>query len=255
MRTIKTAWRALVCALFVFYPNLSPAQTNKTILYAGDSLMPYISGSLGKRMTGGLGVHVIGRVLDELKLPMTTLVTPSVRINGMAERGQLDLIFPAMKSASNARYFQFSRPVYRTRGVILFASDRTRPIHLGAGGDAPPLVAGLMKGYEPSEAFEVDAYKYEIKTVKVDSVASLFRLIRLGRIDFTVMDELAARHLLANNANWERWIKIGDEIVYDIHISIGVARSSPLTEKLSQINHIIERLARSGEFKKDLLLP
>lgn len=245
----------LTLAVLLICPSVVGAQLSTTAIYAGGALAPFITGEAGGPMTGGRAATVIKRVFNELNVPLTTLVTPFNRAIGMAKRGQSDVVFPVVKNAADLEFLRYSKPLYVSRSVMLSALDRKDALEWRSDNTLSGMTVGLLRGYLPSEAFRPYAQGRNLKIVSAKDVATLFRLIRLGRIDFTILDEISAKHLLAHNSNWASWIKIGKRSVYDQKMSIGIAKTSSIVRQMVQIDQLIDRLKSSGELQTLFLGP
>ena len=247
-------FKLLLCGMFllavlVLRADTSDAQSNNSVIYAGGALPPFTTGSSGGPMTGGYATMVVKRVFNELNVPLTTVVTPFSRALGMVKRGHSDVVFPVMEKDPELDFLRFSKPLYVSRSVMLSALDRKTPLEWGDGRTLAGMTVGLLKGYAPSDAFKSHAREQSIQVVDAKDVPTLFRLIRLGRIDFTILDEISAAHLLTHNSNWAGWIKIGKQIVYEQKMSIGIAKTSPIEGRMEQIDQVIDKLISSGELE------
>ncbi len=238
----------LVFTVCLFLMAAPPdAQSEEGIVFAGPDYPPYLFGDMGGAIAGGIALEIVTKIFNELGFSVKTQIVPWSRAVGMAERGQSDLLFPARASDSGSAFLLFTEPVYYSKGLVFYALDQTPDFRWRSLRDFSKKTIGFWRKHSPGDAFEAAVKTYDIRVIRLNEDAAIFKLINFQRIDFAILDARHGHSLLDLDAGWKKTIKASAKPVYEVPVVMGISKKSMLAGRLGQINDRIRKMHQSGQ--------
>lgn len=169
----------------------------RVIRIAAVERSPYIGPNL---LDGGYAHEVIERVFAKMGVRVSVAFYPLARARRMAEHGEVDAVLSYTGKQVLDNAFEYSQSFPAGEIGLLKRKDRVAPIAMTerADGDAywralAGYHFGVVRGAHLSESFDLAVYLN--KEQAADDLQNLDKLVA-GRIDFAVVDKLAAAALL-----------------------------------------------------------
>ncbi len=188
--------RFLLCHLFILSASLLIAapvafSTERIIRLATLDWQPYVAKHLDNY---GFTSEIVSTAFKQAGYRVQISFMPWIRVLAEVERGTYDAMYPAYFSQERATTFALSQSI--ARGPLVFCRRVDRPIEFKSLADLSMYKIGVVRGYVNTPAFDAADYlnKEPVNTDK----QNLLKLLA-GRIDLAVIDQFAARQIMANH--------------------------------------------------------
>ncbi len=193
---VRTVSRALcwVLVLCMFAP-VARAQTHLVFCY--DPYPPYTLGTEGAP-TGGLKVELLEALVDRMDgITAEVVLMPWARCQEEARVGDVDGILPLFYSDARAEFLAFSDATFEQTSALWYNSE-TRPDAAAWAGDYADIAdarLGLLNGAVIDAEMEA-AFARNQPIQRANSIASMFDMLKFGRIQFAALDAKVGEHHL-----------------------------------------------------------
>ncbi len=187
MRFFSFHFLALLAALVIATPVAFSSE--RIIRLATLDWQPYVAQQLENY---GFTSEIVTTAFNRAGYHVQISFMPWIRVLAEVRRGTYDAMYPAYFSPERARAFALSQSI--AKGPLVFCKRHDRAIEFKNLADLSSYKIGVVRGYVHTPAF--DAADYLHKELVGTDKQNLFKLLA-GRIDLAVIDQLAARQIMA----------------------------------------------------------
>lgn len=190
MQTAVTKyWRRVVTCLTAICILAPAAQAQTHLTFCYDPYPPYTLGTEGTP-TGGLKVKLLEAIVARMDgVTADIVLLPWARCQERARIGDVDGILPLFYSDERAEYLAFSEGTFEQTSALWYNTETRSNAQdwTGAYAQIADARLGMLNGAVIDEEMET-AFASHRPIQRTNSIASLFEMLRFGRIDFAAMD-------------------------------------------------------------------
>jgi polar amino acid transport system substrate-binding protein len=180
----------------------------------------------------------------------TTIQDDFGEITRQIEAGELDGSAAIWKSPEREAYLRYSRPYFENR-LVLVAGRGTNVVGVGLYGLTGKKI-GIVAGYEYGPA--VLTARGPVFVEGPSDLANLKALID-RRLDYALVDELLAYHLLQREDRAGRLLRVGNKAIVRHSLHFAVRKSHPGAELIvERFDRAIRQMMADGSFNRLLQL-
>lgn len=188
------------------------------------------------------------RLLELLVPPgvgLKPIVVPWIRAQGMAEKGQIDLLLSIRATPEREKYLNFiSSPAF-SNAIVAFALKES-PLKSADWVKMQSFRGGVSRGDSFGNGF--DEYLKQKLNVEVSlNMATNFKKLALGRIDYFVSGEYLGRAYLASKSAEDKFHIVPlKPPISSGNIHFAFAKNSPCNDLVASMNAKLAELNRQG---------
>ena len=229
-----------------------PASGQTTVHFASDNWPPFLITDQQGELSSGIVVDLIELIFA--RLPESEAIIhnmPWLRVQARAGSGKIDAIAGLLYSKEREGYLQFTAPLFQSP-IALFYSGTYH--HTGPQWASPKDLAGYRIGillgdpvYERlKESWGGSA---ETKVTQVATSGLLFKMLKAGRLDLVVINELTGKSL-ALKYGLSTTLAVDNRPLWVENYYLGFSRQSPQVKLIPRINQILEELRSEGVIRE-----
>ncbi len=190
----------------------------------------------------GVGPELIRKIFTELNIEYTIKdVGDWDKVQELTRSGSIDVIVSAYQNEDRLTYLEFTES-YFPQPVVLVVPSETK-YKFGTWNDLKTKKGATHLGESFGQKFDTFmAHHLDIKRAKMKRC---FDLLDLGMVDYIVID-------FFKGVNYIHMLRRADSVqivkhpITVEHISIAIAKTSPLVKRIPEINAKIKELKKDG---------
>jgi len=243
---IRAAWLGLVLACVGAVA--APAQVHLTFCY--DPYPPYTFGTQGAP-TGGLKVTLLEAVVARMDgVTADVVLLPWARCQEQARAGAVDGILPLFISEGRAEYLAFSDATFEQTSALWYRVGEVPGADAWTGNYAELANRrlGLLNGAVIDPQMEA-AFAATHPIQRANGVASLFDMLRFGRVDFAAMDAKVGEYHLAATRQ-KAAVRAMPVMIAPRTAHFGLSKASGADRYLNAFNAALRAMHADGEIMR-----
>lgn len=230
----------------IFESTVLQAEEKAEYLYANDPWPPRITYDETTQELGGIDVKIIKEIAKRLDIKVKYAAFPWKRSLVMMKSGDSDILSSCQKRPEREEYMHFLEPAYVTSKKIFYVKVGSN-VKVEKYEDLKSLKIGVNNGYKYETQFDEDE---TLEKVSVREELQLIEMLALDRIDTFVGTEMTADYLIIKHGYKGQFKKEPFYYKADTGAYITISKMSPLAERLSELNSILEELVNERIIEK-----
>lgn len=184
---------AILCLLLSLV--ISPPALNNTIVLTAEDWQPYVNQSAEHH---GFACRIISKAFEKVGISVKYHFTKWARALDMAKKGTVDGSFLWYKTPERESFFYYSEKPILTLSVVFF-HRKSMSFDWETLEDTQGLIIGAAIGSHISDEF--DRYEKEglINVQRINSHTTLFKMLKMGRIDLQPHEFIVGYNQLVND--------------------------------------------------------
>jgi len=203
--------------------------------------------SVSKEYANGLDVRILKVIARNLGMKLEIRHASFARRLIFLEEGKIDICAGVYKTPEREKYIYFTQSQYKTSSSKYFFVLKGKKSTIQKYEDLYDLDVGTGINSLYFERFDNDQ---QLSKVRTGTTEQRFKMLLLNRIDAVIQGFLGGQAVINK-------LGIGDkiEIAEYYHqetrpAHVGISRKSPLMENLDEIEFVIRKMTKNGEFKR-----
>lgn len=220
--------------------DISPA-----IIMVDDSYSPYMFGT--KQSAKGLYSSLINAISERANLNITLQATPWKRALALSARGDVG-IGGIYKNKQREDIYDYSAPIFTENLWIYVKTDTEFPFSnlTDLKNKKGAINLGWSYGNNFDQLREAGFFKVEEYG---DNLTNIKKLISLPRIDFTVIDEIAALKIIQDH-NFQDQVKKLEPAATSNNAYIAFSKEAKRTHTLAKFNRMLAIMQKDGTYSE-----
>jgi len=241
------AVRALIFGLAVAAASGAFAREPVRIV-TGNNFEPYTDEDLPE---GGVAPAIVRAVYAEMGRDVQVDFLPWKRAYQQARFAEYDAIFPYLKTAERQREFLYTEPVVPVVRRALVRSGDAR--EAASVADLKGTTLCLPIGYALPDSLKPHVQAGDIGRLKPQRMGNCFKLLKLGRADFIVINEHQGRHASGKHYGSREAVRFLDVVLArtGLHMLFPKARDDAETAR-KRFDRALARIRENGTYHRIL---
>ncbi len=183
--------------------------------------------------------------LSGIEVEMAT--APWARCLLLVEQGEAFAVAPVGKTKERRLFGIYSDPIFKTRNPIIFNCIRNKGLDYLGTESLKNKRFGALSGWFYLEDLKRSGVKHQI----IADQEMAFRMIAEDRIDITIFDEFAGKHLLENMPELKGKICFSKTPYSSINVHLMASKEFPASRRyVTTFNSNLKKLRKNGFFNK-----
>lgn len=237
---LKQAYKFIIPLFFIAIAVISGCHSekqkvNKTVLSIGinPDYPPFESHQNGKLI--GFDVDLMYAIAKELGISLQFYEMSFPSLIGALQTGKIDAVISSIAiTPERLKKIDFSDPYYQSSLAIIYHKDKPSPnLHQLKGAKIGALLGSTMEKWLKNNV----SPSANIEIVQLDTNGPLVEKLKLGQIDYLLVETLQAIEYIKINPNLA-YTQVGTA---PDGYGIAMAKNSPLLEKINQAIHTLQQ--------------
>ncbi|TWI77356.1 ABC-type amino acid transport substrate-binding protein [Desulfobotulus alkaliphilus] len=212
---------------------------------ATDPMPPLVEGSYGPA-SGGPAIELVSAIFAKTGNSVQVLVHPWNRVLRMLDFGRLDGILLIQHQDELDDLLHFSHPVFTSHTIICYDTRRHPNFEYKDIESLKGYTLGLIPGHSPGIEKKADSHQLDIENLP--SIETGLRTLGAGRIDLLIGKEISIAERMKDIPQ-SHFFSIWPVPLESWDMHIGIAKNSPASALLKDINRAIEEMKADGSLE------
>lgn len=231
----------------------SLGQQNQKVLIVTGDYIPYVAQS---KSNDGFFSEIVIKTLSDCNIDYEIQYFPWARCSEMVKSGKAWATFPFAPTKAREQIFYFSDPIYKTNQKFYYWKDNKKLTNefytYFKISDFKGYIFGGTTGYWYGTRDDISALG--VKSEWAGDTYALLKMLRSGRIDFLIEDELVCDAAIKTSFSGQadKFSTLSSPAMIQDYLLIASKNYPDSRQLLNKFNASLQKLKESGEFERIL---
>ncbi|WP_179953347.1 substrate-binding periplasmic protein [Desulfobotulus mexicanus] len=211
-------------------------------ILATDPMPPLVEGSYGPASQGP-AIDLVSEVFSRTGNSIQVLIHPWNRVLRMLDFGRLDGILLVQHQDELNDLLLYSLPVFTSHTIICYDTRKHPNFEYKGIESLKGYTLGLIPGHSPGIEKKADSHQLDIENLP--SIEAGLRTLGAGRIDLLIGKEISISEQMKDIPQ-SHFFSIWPVPLESWDMHIGIAKNSPASALIGDINRAIEEMKADG---------